>query len=88
MSTVTQPGVIQDEARAYGSRLRQAQADTLGAPRRRYGLATRLLIRGMDPVYGRSGSFAKYQVLELVARVPYQSWERIAYLAGTRDPAR
>ena len=38
----------------------------------------------MDPVYGRSGTFAKYQVLELVARVPYQSWERIAYLAISR----
>jgi hypothetical protein len=35
----------------------------------------------MDPVYGREGSFAKYQVLEIVARVPYQSWERIANLA-------
>jgi hypothetical protein len=84
MNTVTQPDVIQAEERAYSDRLRQAQADTLGVPRRRYGLATRLLIRGMDPVYGRSGSFAKYQVLELVARVPYQSWERIAYLAISR----
>ena len=36
---------------------------------RRYGLATRLLIKGMDPIYGRTGSFAKYQVLELVARM-------------------
>ena len=62
-------------------RLRQAQAATLRTPRRRYGLATRLLTKGMDPIYSRSGSFAKYQVLELIARVPYQSWERIAYLA-------
>jgi ubiquinol oxidase len=81
---VTQADVTQAEAQAYSGRLRQAQAETLSAPRRRYGLATRLLIKGMDPVYGRSGSFAKYQVLELVARVPYQSWERIAYLAISR----
>jgi ubiquinol oxidase len=81
---VAQPGVAQTEAQAYSDRLRRAQSDTLSAPRRRYGLATRLLIKGMDPVYGRSGSFAKYQVLELVARVPYQSWERIAYLAISR----
>jgi ubiquinol oxidase len=84
MNTVIQPGVIRVEERANSDRLRQAQADTLGTPRRRYGLMTRLLIKGMDPVYGRSGSFDKYQVLELVARVPYQSWERIAYLAISR----
>jgi ubiquinol oxidase len=84
MNTAMQPDVIRVEERAYSDRLRRAQADTLGTPRRRYGLMTRLLIKGMDPVYGRSGSFAKYQVLELVARVPYQSWERIAYLAISR----
>ncbi|HEY2443145.1 MAG TPA: alternative oxidase [Streptosporangiaceae bacterium] len=84
MNTGTQPDVIQVEEGACSDRLRQAQADTLRAPRRRYGLATRLLISGMNPVYGHSGSFAKYQVLELVARVPYQSWERIAYLAISR----
>jgi ubiquinol oxidase len=73
MNVAVHPYIIPAEERAYADRLRQAQADTLAAPRRRYGLATRLLIKGMDPVYGRSGSFAKYQVLELVARVPYQS---------------
>jgi ubiquinol oxidase len=81
MNTTVHPGTIQAEEQAYHARLRQAQAGTLSTPRRRYGLATRLLVKGMDPVYGRSGSFAKYQVLELIARVPYQSWERIAYLA-------
>ena len=84
MNTAVHLDVIQAEERAYSARLRQAQADTLRTPRRRYGLATRLLIKGMDLIYGRSGSFAKYQVLELVARVPYQSWERIAYLAISR----
>jgi ubiquinol oxidase len=84
MSTVTQPGVIGTGMQADSDRLRQAQAHTLDTPRRRYGLATRLLIKGMDPVYDRSGGFAKYQVLEVVARVPYQSWERIAYLAISR----
>jgi hypothetical protein len=66
------------EERARSDRLRRAQADTLGTPRRRYSPMTRLLVKGMGLVYGRSGSFAKYQVLELVARVPYQSsgWRR------------
>ena len=81
MNTTVHPGIFQAEEQAGNTELRQAQADTLNTPRRRYGLATRLLVKGMDPVYGRSGSFAKYQVLELIARVPYQSWERIAYLA-------
>ena len=81
MNTTVHPDVSQAEERAYSARLCQAQAGTLRTPRRRYGLATRLLIKGMDPIYGRPGSFAKFQVLELVARVPYQSWERIAYLA-------
>lgn len=84
MNTVTQPAIIRIDKQAYSDRLRRAQADTLGTARREYGLATRLLIKAMDPVYGRSGTFAKYQVLELVARVPYQSWERIAYLAISR----
>ncbi len=81
MNTVMQPDVRRADEQPCNDRLRRAQAETLSTPRRRYGLATRLLIMGMDPVYGKQGSFAKYQVLELVARVPYQSWERIAYLA-------
>lgn len=71
-------------APADPDRLRRAQAQTLATPRHRYGLAVRLLARCLDAVYGRAGSFAKYQVLELVARVPYQSWERAAYLAINR----
>jgi len=69
---------------ADGDRLRRAQAQTLATPRQRYGLALRLLVRCMDSVYGRAGSFGKFQVLELVARVPYQTWERVAYLAINR----
>lgn len=38
----------------------------------------------MNAVYGQAGSLAKYQVLELVARVPYQTWERVVYLAINR----
>lgn len=69
---------------ADGDRLRRDQAHTLATPRHRYGMPVRLLVRCMDPVYGQAGSFAKFQVLELVARVPYQSWERVAYLAVNR----
>lgn len=72
------------ERMANGDRLRHAQAQTLAAPRRRYGIPVQLLVRCIDAVYGREGSFPKYQVLELVARVPYQTWERVAYLAINR----
>jgi ubiquinol oxidase len=37
----------------------------------------------MDFLYGRGRSLAKFRVLELVARVPYQAWENVAYVAVT-----
>lgn len=73
--------------------LRQAQQVTLRSPRMRYGILARLLFMTMDLVYGRKKTFSKFKVLELVARVPYQSWENVAYIAIThmyadRDFAR
>jgi ubiquinol oxidase len=69
---------------ADGDRLHRAQVQTLATPRHRYGVAVRFLVRSLDAVYGQAGSFGKFQVLELVARVPYQTWERVAYLAINR----
>ena len=54
--------------------LRAAQAETLATPRRSYSLGARLLFLSMDAVYGRRRTLAKFRVLEVVARVPYQSW--------------
>jgi len=59
------------------------QAVTLAAPRLRYGLLGRALFLGMDLVYGRKRSLSKFKVLEIVARVPYQAWEHVAYVAMT-----
>lgn len=72
---------------------RQAQKVTLSSPRMRYGILARLLFMTMDLVYGRKKTFSKFKVLELIARVPYQSWENVAYVAIThmyaqRDFAR
>lgn len=50
---------------------------------RRRGLLTRALILTMDLLYGRRLTLQKLQVLELVARVPYQAWEGVAYTALT-----
>lgn len=59
------------------------QRETLAAPRLRYGLLARALFVTVDLLYGRRRSLAKFKVLEVVARVPYQAWESVAYVAIT-----
>ncbi|HJY99242.1 MAG TPA: hypothetical protein VJ305_00880, partial [Streptosporangiaceae bacterium] len=68
--------------------LRRAQAETLRAPRFRYSVPARLLFWMVDVIYGRQRTLRKFIVLEIVARVPYQAWERAAYGALTRVHAR
>jgi ubiquinol oxidase len=63
--------------------LREEQQASLGSPRRRYSLSARVLFTIMDAVYGRDRTLEKFRVLELVARVPYQAWENVAYVAMT-----
>jgi ubiquinol oxidase len=63
--------------------LRRAQADTLEAPRRRYGSAARILFILLDVVYGKPLTLSKFKVLELIARVPYMAWEQVAFIAIT-----
>jgi ubiquinol oxidase len=63
--------------------LRATQRQTLETPRRRYGPPARLLFKSMDVVYGRQRSLSKFKVLEIIARVPYQAWENVAYVAVT-----
>lgn len=57
---------------------REQQA-TLAAARRRYSLAARFLFLTMDLLYGRRRTLAKFRVLEVVARLPYQAWETASY---------
>ena len=59
-----------------GAALRREQERTLAAPRMRDSLLARVLFRGMDLVYGRRRTLSKFKVLELIARVPYQAWDR------------
>ena len=60
-----------------------AQQQTLSAPRRKYSPAARGLFLTLDLVYGKQRTMAKFKVLEIVARVPYQTWEHVAYIAVT-----
>jgi ubiquinol oxidase len=69
--------------------LREEQQKTLATPRLGYGLLARMLFVGMDLFYGRKRTLCKFKVLEIIARMPYQSWEHVAYIAMThkyRDP--
>jgi hypothetical protein len=59
--------------------LRREQQRTLDTPRRRYSLAARGLFLVMDLLYGRKRTLSKFRVLEIVARVPYQTWETVTY---------
>ena len=68
--------------------LRAAQAATLAAPRFRYDLFSRVLFLTVDLLYGRRRSLEKFLVLEQLARVPYQAWERLAQRALARSRGR
>jgi ubiquinol oxidase len=67
--------------------LKAGQEETLRSPRRPYGPLARLLFLGMDLVYGRRKTLSKFAVLEVIARVPYQAWEHVAYIAMTHTYA-
>ncbi len=63
--------------------LRSDQERTLATPRMTYGLLARMLFLGLDLVCGRKRTLSKFKVLEVIARVPYQAWEHVAYVAVT-----
>ena len=42
----------------------------------------------MDLAYGRTRTIVKFTMLEFIARVPYQAWERMSYLALARYRGR
>lgn len=67
--------------------LKVEEAWTLAQPRRRYGFFARALFITMDLLYGKRRGFAKFKVLEVIARVPYQAWENVAYIAMTHTYA-
>ncbi len=77
-----------DPPKLSPDRLRAEQEVTLATPRRRYGVAARALFLLLDAVYGRPRTLSKFKVLEVVARVPYQAWEQVAYVAVTHRYSR
>jgi len=73
-----------DVVRLSPEQLRQEQAKTLTAPLVKYGVLAKFLFGVMDLLYGRARSWSKFKVLEVIARVPYQAWEHVAYIAITQ----
>ncbi|MBI2370986.1 MAG: hypothetical protein HYV08_12255 [Deltaproteobacteria bacterium] len=69
--------------RLTSEELRREQEKTLSSPRMRYGPLARLLFVLMDLLYGRRKTLSKFKVLEVIARMPYQAWEHVAYIAIT-----
>ncbi len=67
--------------------LKAEQEKTLAVSRRRYGLLASLLFVSMNLFYGHKRTLSKFKVLEVIARVPYQSWEHVAYIAMTHTYA-
>jgi hypothetical protein len=65
--------------------LRIEQAKTLSEPEPHYGALAKVLFVTMDLLYGRARSWNKFKVLEVIARVPYQAWEHVAYIAITQN---
>ncbi|MGH3826172.1 MAG: alternative oxidase [Pseudonocardiaceae bacterium] len=84
----TSPAASGRLPRLTHAELRQAQDQTLTVPRRPYGIAARILFTVLDVVYGKPRTLSKFKVLELVARVPYQAWEQIAFIAITHVHTR
>ncbi|MBP9864854.1 MAG: hypothetical protein KBC91_00475 [Candidatus Omnitrophica bacterium] len=68
--------------------LKDEQLKTLAAPRRPYGLLAKILFIIMDVCYGRRATLSKFKVLEVIARVPYQAWEQVSYIAMTHTYAK
>ncbi len=67
----------------YEINLSREQEKTLSLPRRRYSILARILFFSMDLFYGKKRSLQKFKILEVIARVPYQAWEHVAYIAMT-----
>lgn len=68
--------------------LRAAQFETLATPRLRYDPFSRLMFLTVTVLYGRRRSLEKFLVLEQLARIPYQAWERLAQRAIAHSQGR
>ena len=64
--------------------LKKEQRATLARPRYRYSFAARLFFAKMDILTGRRTTLAKAKLIEMLASIPYRSWEIRQYARMTR----
>jgi len=64
--------------------LKREQQATLERPRYGYSLAARLFFAKMDLIAGRKTTLAKAKLIEMLASIPYRSWEIRQYARMTR----
>jgi hypothetical protein len=88
MSDLAASAGVDEPPKLNHEQLVVAQSETLGARRRSYAPAARLLFASLDAIYGKRRTLSKFKVLEIVARVPYQAWEQTAYIAITHVHTR
>ncbi|HEY7485280.1 MAG TPA: alternative oxidase [Streptosporangiaceae bacterium] len=79
--TMTRPEAPAGPPKLDRTELLAAQRETLATPRMKYGLLAKMMFWPVDLIYGKQGSYTKFAMLEIIARVPYQAWERVGYLA-------
>jgi ubiquinol oxidase len=87
-TTITPPRTAPPRAQGAMAKLSHEElvashTQTLKTPRRRYGLGAQSLFALLNAVYGKKRTLSKFKIIELVARVPYQAWEQVAYIAIT-----
>ena len=64
--------------------LKKEQQASLGRPRYKYSFAAKLFFLMMDLVTGRKTTPAKAKLIEMLASIPYRSWEIRQYTRLTR----
>ena len=64
--------------------LKKEQQASLARPRYRYSLAAKIFFLKMDLLTGRKTTLAKAKLIEMLASIPYRSWEIRQYARLTR----
>ncbi|WP_327086735.1 hypothetical protein OIE66_30995 [Nonomuraea sp. NBC_01738] len=88
VTTINRPEAPTGPPKLTRDELRRAEQETLATPRMNYSLLAKMMFKPVDLMYGKQGSFTKFAMLEIIARVPYQAWERMGYWAVQRHAGR
>jgi len=65
--------------------LKQEQLASLNRPRYSYSLRARIFFFLMDKLAGKATTLAKTKLIEILASIPYRTWENHQYAVLTRD---